>query len=434
MTLRIFFGSYHEKEPDQEEKEQNEAYFLYNLYTKESDKKAIDRLERLVQSASSEESKMSALVWLSFCYSNSNDHEKQINLWNTALQDIKGSHHKTQCIEHLSYALKADGRSQEGLSLLENRLQQVSSDEEKIAIYKAIAAMEKDLENGLMNALSMEKVVELKPDDKENLFGAAYAQSQAEMRSLSICNYRTLLKLESNNSMAINNLGVCAAEYDLYTKAVEYYSEARNKGNTLAMANLGYKFLDAGFYQDAEEIAKEALKNESPHKNVYSLLSRIDEIKNNHSDKWSSLQKKARSFQKNIRKYVEAYYSSLGTQNQFLGRWFTEHGIEVDVSLSGQMIKAEWVEKSGALALNEYGISLSGMAKNASASVRYIKKRTNSKPSTLLGLSDSKKDVSCLSYIETENSSWFIFSKNMDDEFHLTLYRKPPNKANAADS
>jgi hypothetical protein len=91
------------------------------------------------------------------------------------------------------------------------------------------------------------------------------------------------------------------------------------------------------------------------------------------------------------------------------------------------MIKAEWVEKSGALALNEYGISLSGMTKNASASVRYIKKRTNYKTSTLLGLSDSK-DVSCLSYIETDNSSWFIFSKNIDDEFNLTLYRKPPNE------
>ena len=427
---KSIFNSYSQKEPNHEEREQNESFYLYLLYTKGRDISAVSRLERLVQTVSSEKSKMDGLIWLSFCYNDSNDHEKEINLWRNALKEVAGSHHKTQCIEYLSYALKADGKSQEGLIHLENRFQEVSSAEEKVIIFKAISSIEKDLGNDFMNALCLEKIVEFKPDDTDNLFGAAFAQSKAEMRPLSMCNYKTLIKLDPNNSMALNNIGVCASEYELETKAFEYYYEANNNGNSLAMANLGFKLLKVGFYKDAEKIAKEAIKIENPHKNVYSLLARIEEIKNNHSEKWSSLEKKARIFQKNIRKYVHAYYTRTFKQHPFKGLWFTENGIEIDVSMRDGKIEANWIEKSGLFLETEYDLSLSGTFINSSAALRYVKKISNPSQSTLLG-SNYSKDVACLSYIYLEDASWFIFSKNLEDEFNLMLCKTPPNKANS---
>lgn len=237
------FKDYYDKEQDQEKRDRSKAFYLYFLYSKGGDKGAISQLNLLAQNTSSEENKVSALFWLSLCYRDSNNYEQEISLWEDALNEIKDSYRKTQCIKHLASALSRDGQSKRGLLLLKNRLQEVSSDEEKLVIFKEIADIEKNLGNNLMSALCKDKIVQLAPDDRDNLFDAAYAQSNASMRSLSICNYITLLNLDRKNSWAFNNLGICAAEYELNLKAFEYYKQAIDLDNTLAMANLGRKFL-----------------------------------------------------------------------------------------------------------------------------------------------------------------------------------------------
>jgi tetratricopeptide (TPR) repeat protein len=418
------FKNYCDQEQNQENRDRNKKLYLYFLYSKGGDKGAINRLNLLAQNASSEKDKVDVLFWLSLCYRDSNNHKEEISLWENAQNEIKDSCQKTQCIKYLASALSNDGQSKRGLLLLKNRLQEVRLDEEKLVIFKAIADIEKELGNNLMSALCKEKVVELEPDNKDNLFTAAFAQSKASMRCLSICNYSTLLRLDRNNSWAFNNLGVCAAEYELLLKAFEYYKQAIDLDNTLAMANLGRKFLDSGLYEHAEEIANQGLKNENPHENIYSLLSKINKLKEEQSDKWSSIKEKSSAFQKNVRAYVDAYYYKQNNLDLFSGRWFTKKSVEINVSVDNTNLKTEWIDTAVGLLANKDKTSLSGNVNNASADVRYITSPSN----TTRGLLDFSKDIDCLSYLEPNNASWYIFSKNIDDVFELRLYRELPNK------
>ena len=90
-------------------------------------------------------------------------------------------------------ALKEDKKTKDGMDLLKKRLRKIQTDEERLKLYEAMSAMEKDLGNIEMAALCKEKLVQIKPDDDELLFDAAYAESEASLKPLSVCNYTTLI-------------------------------------------------------------------------------------------------------------------------------------------------------------------------------------------------------------------------------------------------
>ncbi len=428
---KSIFEEYYAQETNNQLKDQQKTFYLYLLYIKGQDKEAIPRLENMAKIASDEAAKVNALFWLSSCYESSNSHEKAINLWKDTLNEIESSKLKTRCTEYLANALEADGQPKEALIVLEQRLQEITSTEEKLTIFNALARIEKKLGNNLMFAFCKEKVVELNPDSTDYLFDAAYAESETSLRALSIRNYDTLLNLDGENDAALNNLGVCAAEFKLNLKAFEYYSKSMELGNTLATANLGYKLLEAGFYKDAEKYTKNALENEEPHSNIHSLITRINETKKDESNKWMSIIEKANVFQKRVRKYTDAYYAEYeGSDALCAGIWYTVDGIEVTVILNGNQFSAKYIVTRG-LTLTKFEITLKGTYKNATARVTYHKKPLEDKTSsglfsvpTLLGR-PAPETKNSLSFLES-SSEWYLFSENSDDDFEMRLFREKP--------
>src|SRR6185369_1067483 len=114
----------------------------------------------------------------------------------------------------------------------------------------------------------LEKALEIKPENTSLRFDAAYAQSHTDLSQLALANYDTLIRQEPDNSMAINNLGVEVDRLNMPIRSASYFKDSAEKNNTLAMANLGYRYLNRGFAKEAEEILRNAQKLENVYPNV----------------------------------------------------------------------------------------------------------------------------------------------------------------------
>ncbi len=427
---KTIFRDYYAGETNEEKRLDNESFFLYLLYSKGKERDAIQKLIFLAKKAPNEELMVKILFWVSVCYRDSNNKMAEIALWKDIISKLKESLNLTNCIVYYAYALKEDKKTKDGMDLLKKRLRKIQTDEERLMLYKAMSDMEKDLGNIEMAALCKEKLVQIKPDDDELLFDAAYAESEASLRSLSVCNYNTLINLDDKNSTAWNNLGVCASEFKLDTKAFDFYQKSKELGNTLSVANLGYKLIEIGFHQHALDIANEALQKKDTHPNIHSLISKIKENINSKNDKWGEIIDKSNILQRKIRKYVEYYYSEIGDDKKYFdGTWYTAQGIEIVVVAESNTISSKWTYASGAFHPTNYEATISGAFTNKTASLTYSSNQSNSQ--SYLGLlgGTERKNIKCLSYLDDDLSAWYIFSKDIDDSFELTLYRKPHNKS-----
>lgn len=429
-NAKTIFREYYAGETNEEKRLDNESLFLYLLYSKGKERDAIQKLILLAEKAPTEELMVKILFWVSVCYRDSNNTMAEIVLWKDTIPRLKEGLNITNCIVYYAYALKADKKTKQGMDLLKKRMQKIQTDEERLTLYKAMSDMEKDIGNIEMAALCKEKLVQIKPDDDELLFDAAYAESEASLRSLSVCNYTTLIKLDDKNSTAWNNLGVCASEFKLDTKAYDFYQKSKELGNTLSEANLGYKLIEIGFHEQAMDLANEAVKKKDTHPNIHSLISKIKENVNSEKDKWGKIRDKSVILQRKIRKYVDCYYSGIGDDGKFFaGTWYTTQGIEIFIAVDGKTISSKWTYTIGAFEPANYEANISGVFTNKTASLAYSSNQSSSQSYLgLLGGID-RKNIKCLSYLGDDLSEWHIFSKDIDDAFELILYRKPHEKS-----
>ncbi|HWT13666.1 MAG TPA: tetratricopeptide repeat protein [Allosphingosinicella sp.] len=123
----------------------------------------------------------------------------------------------------------------------------------------------------------LERIVDLQPDDWDSRFSLAYRYSQIEVHDISLYHY-TQIPSGERSSAAWNNLGVCFQRLGMPAKSVDSYRMAATKGETLAMSNLAYKFMGAGFAEEAGEELKKALEIENFHWNVGEAISALKDI------------------------------------------------------------------------------------------------------------------------------------------------------------
>ncbi len=424
------FKEYYVGEDDETKRMENENFFLYLLYSKAGERDSVKKLISLSDKAKDESSKLRTLYWASLCYRDSNNSDAEIKLWKKTLPKLEESSNITDCITYYSYSLVNTNMAKEALELLKERLTKINDDKEIVTIYKAMAIAEKSLGNGAMAALCKEKVLQYMPDDNELLFETAYAESESDLKALSICNYATLIKLDQKNATAFNNLGVCASEYKINTKAYDFYLKAKELGNTLSSANLGYKLLEIGFHQHALDLTKEAQEKKETHQNIYSLITKISEDTKSENDKWDELRKRAAIFQFEIRKYTAYYYDEIEHVEEFFsGIWYTESWAEITVEAKEGNLKSKWYYTSGLIDQNKREVTINGTYNNRSAQLRYQEKNVSDQPNYrfLLGIGD--KDVSCYSYLDDNATVWHIFSKDIEAPFELKLKREKHNKS-----
>ena len=415
------FESHQRDEGDADERHAHEAMYLHSLYVEGKDDSALRRLEELVDRSSNDQQVLSSAIWLSWSYTTSKDYPKAESFWLRAIAKVHGETEKSKLIARLAAVYREMGEAKKGIDLVVKRLQEISDPQGKSMLYSELANLMKEEGNKEIAALALEKVIEFDPANRERLFDAAYLQREADINILSIANYQTLIGLDHKNANAYNNLAIVAAEFDLKGKQVTYFRKAIEEGNTLAMANLANLQISAGFWNEASEALDIARKDESPHENVGNAFYRLKSAQEDEEKKWESIGKKAKEFKKRLRKYVEAYFEAECSAKSFEGEWLNDKGMQIVVERNGQKIISTWTETRGGLGIPYVvNFSLSGAVTRCSAQVTY--KSVNDKaPITLFGTRDG--EVECYSFLTDKNNEWFIFSKDHEKEFVLTLKR-----------
>jgi len=414
------FEGYALDEKDELKLEENKALYLYFRFEKAKDNNAVEELEDLARTAKTEESKFNSLMWLSFCFRDSMQYGKEIELWRSALEETQSEALKTRAIVNLAYALNKDDRSIEAKKLLVKGLSSAVDDAQKSSLYEALSLIEQTLGNKSLTIYCKDKSLEFDVNNRDELFSSAYAASNEDIDEISISNYIKLIRIDDDNSTALNNLGARAQKAGLKIKAVENYKKSSSYNNTLAMANQGYLLLGAGFTDEAENIAKKALESDDPHQNVHSLIATINEKKQEQNKEWDKLREKSLDRQKIIRKYTEQYY--IGNPYSLKGDWLVSNTYPTTITIEKDTIKATWVEPVGGLSSGSYEAELKGKVSGSTFEGKYTRRKDDNSPNTLLGFAGNTTQ-SCIGYIADDGTQIKLTSTKLKDDFSLVLLR-----------
>jgi len=165
-------------------------------------------------------------------------------------------------LKEIRSALGPDTRNQE-LNYL-NRMREITT----------------DIEDKRGEIEVLERILQLTPDDWNSRFNLAYKYSQVDLNDMSLYHY-TKIPYAERTPVTWNNLGVAYQDFSMPAKAVQAYRISASKGETLAMSNLAYKLMRAGFLKEADEELQNALKADDFHRNVGQAVSALKDIPDN---------------------------------------------------------------------------------------------------------------------------------------------------------
>lgn len=226
------------------------------------------------------------LIQLAYRYEDIEEYQKAKNLFlETAKLYDKNDESKkdyiVHCYEHASQCLARDKEYPTALELQINLYNDPEFQNQKEKILKSLARiseMNNDTDNFFFFS---EAYLSLHPVDTNLRFDLAYKYSNDKHEGLALLHYKKLLNVEESLA-ARNNLGVAYAELGIVSKSVDSYFKAADKDESLAMANLAYKYIGAGFMKDATSLINKAnslaSKNIHVHQNIGLARAELEKI------------------------------------------------------------------------------------------------------------------------------------------------------------
>lgn len=298
-----------------------QAIYLHFRYTKASDSQAITKLHEL---SSHKATRAKVLNLLALCYWETKDYAMARNTYIQA-RDSASEEFGARITASIAECWLKEGNPDRGLREVTSKLREVRESDAKVHLYRSMATMYDAMGSNTMRAIALEKVLEFIPNDQEARFKAAYAQSEAKLSAVSVANYDTLLTLNPKHGYSLNNLGVVCKRSNLIFKSVDYYQKAAGEGNTLAMSNLAFLYIQAGFHNNAAEELLRASHQPNPHENVASAQTQLDKRRQEEQDQWNELIRVGTQHQQFLREFAHAW-TETATGDPFSGTWQAPNG------------------------------------------------------------------------------------------------------------
>jgi Flp pilus assembly protein TadD len=268
----------------------------------------------------------------------------------------------------------------------------------------------------------LERILELNPGDSEARFALAYKYGELEMYRLAGFHYSKIPAF-GRSAVAWNNLGVALDRLGLSISSIAAYREAEEKGETLAIANIAAKLVDAGFLPEAEKILKSALAVENHHKNVDSGLASAKSAAESEEKEEAEIFDGAKSVSDFYRAFGRAFVKPL--EIGIAGRWNIPYGHVDLVSEGREVTGAGSYEIRGGLlsSFMSLGNALTGTPERyvveyhatlfGAALVGTVSRRREGAPTppTLLG-GDESKPSDCLMWVSDSGDQIIILEEN----------------------
>jgi len=155
-------------------------------------------------------------------------------------------------------------------------------------IYRSLADVANEIENADDYKVFAEAYLELSPEDHNQRFSLAYKYAEDGENEAAMFHYRILTERNPNSSNW-NNLGVALANLRLSSLSVYAYREAEKIGETLAMSNLAFKFVNEGFLDEAMGLVNKATSMKEYSENIGSVIASIKTTKEKEEREQSQL-------------------------------------------------------------------------------------------------------------------------------------------------
>jgi tetratricopeptide (TPR) repeat protein len=290
-----------------------------------------------LKSIADEYSKSSRLrTYVARGYDELGEHEKAAEAFQIAASIAEDDADRARYDADAAIQYARAGQFARGLTIFENAKKIASSklplNAEIADDLRTLAQIGKDDE---LELASLERSVELSPADWQLRFNLAYKHTLCGNNDMALHHYTRIPPLV-RDAATWNNLGVSFSNFDMLAKSNNAFKFAEDLGETLAMSNLGFALLHAGFVDEAAQRAKLAMKSEKYHANITDLLKRLKEIPEEEERKEAETLQKVRP--------KAAFYRQLGiaalaqTPDEIGDKWETPEAV-LSASLNGRDVR-----------------------------------------------------------------------------------------------
>jgi tetratricopeptide (TPR) repeat protein len=204
-----------------------------------------------------------------------------------------------------------------------------------LSMLQSFAQFEKDKEAQLA---VMEQMLELRPEDIRIRFSLAYEYSQSGIPDMALYHYIKIPTLQ-RTSITWNNLGVSFDNIEMPVRAINAWRKSAQENDTLAMSNLGFRMLGAGFFEEAKKECEKALALGNYHKNVPELLKRLNEVEEEENRKLDEALDKVKAKASFYRKLGEAILRPSPTD--IAKDWNAPSGAPLQARIEGDTVRIE---------------------------------------------------------------------------------------------
>ena len=334
------FKKVQESEADAVEKLKNEAIYLSLRYRHANDSSALRKLQALAE----QRKEVSHYVhfWIGFCYEEAGEFDNAAKAYEISAQSKQKEKDRAHDIVSLARCLFRAGKQSQAYKAVMQEIGKATDAEAVSTLYEGLASLYELSQDLELRALALEKALESKPNDTKLHFAAAYSYSQKELNDLSLLHYKTSLTFNPDDAPSLNNIAVQYEQLLMPMHSVKFYKKASERNETLAMANLAYRFMNAGFREEASEILNKAKQQANLHPNVGSAISAIPEKEEAESEIEERSLNSARTQQRFLLSFAEAYFTEKPNCPTFNGLWC--NSIDLSITQSETRIEARWLD------------------------------------------------------------------------------------------
>jgi tetratricopeptide (TPR) repeat protein len=234
-------------------------------------------LEKLVALAELHPTNSGVVEFLARAYSHLDENGRSGDTYLAAAAFAPDTAAAARLRRHAAKQFAHDGDFKKAATLVESvRQTTAAAPSEQLALLRTLLTIAELAKDEAASIVIMERLVELKPDDNGVRFNLAFKHSENGNNELALHHYLRIAPAD-RESGGWNNLGVAFDQFGLDVSAVSAYRQAATMDSAIARANLGNKFLVAGFLEDARSECDKALRHDSTLKNVGDLISKISE-------------------------------------------------------------------------------------------------------------------------------------------------------------
>lgn len=328
-------------EGDAAKKVRNQALHLHLQY-RSGNTDALEGLKNLATEVESTPASTATVYnFIGMSYDLSNDFLRAKQAYDIAAENAPKESARTEYLLSSANRLFDSGERDDAYRRITSEIGNVSNDESLFKLWKGLGLLLQKAEDLELGALAVQRALSYEPSDTDTLFDAAYWFSDADLHSLAIFHYHTLLGFRPKHAASLNNLGVQYNRVGLVGRSIDLYEESFEEGNTLAAANLAYEQMRVGFFEEAENVLRRAREHEDVHLNVAKASADVAERQETESKRVTDISQAGQEERQFLLPFAEAYFVESDLPNLEVPWRFSDE-TEAEVSKRDNKLRIVW--------------------------------------------------------------------------------------------